>query len=54
MPNNDLKGPFPVEVAAVCNNLASSEAAVCNYISNKANHAIFDNRYPEDFPGVWD
>ena len=40
--------------AAVCNNLASSEAAVCNYISNKANHAIFDNRYPEDFPGVWD
>ena len=39
---------------ANCNNLASSEAAVCTFMSNKANHAIFDNRYPDNFPGVWD
>ena len=38
----------------VCGNLAGCEAAVCNYMSNKANHAIFDNGYPTDFPGVWD
>ena len=39
---------------ANCNNLGGSEANVCNYMSNKANHAIFANGYPEDFPGIWD
>ena len=27
-----------------------SEANVCTFMSNKANHAIFDNGYPTDFP----
>jgi len=39
---------------ANCNNLGGTETFVCSYMSNKANHAIFDNGYPEDLPGVWD
>ena len=39
---------------ANCNNLGDSEASVCDYMSNKANHAIFVNGYPTDFPGIWD
>jgi len=38
-----------------CQALGGTEISVCDYMTNKANHDIFANGYPEDFPGgVWE
>jgi len=39
---------------AKCRRLSGSESDVCRFMSDQANHAIFDNGYPQDFNGnVW-
>ena len=37
-----------------CNDLNGKESEVCEYIKNQANHAIFNNGYPEDNSNLWD
>ena len=38
-----------------CGSLGGTESDVCNYMSNKANHAVFNSGYPTSFNGdLWD
>lgn len=37
-----------------CDNLVGTEGAVCTFMSNEGNHAIFSNGFPSDFEGdIW-
>ena len=42
------------DVNGNCNDLNGKESEVCKYIKNQANHAIFNNGYPEDNSNLWD
>ena len=39
---------------ATCSNLGVTEGAVCNYMTNQANHDIFANGFPTNKVDIWD